>query len=817
MKKMLVFWWSVLLAGTLVAQTDAVIPPSSVATIDNVFAMRLNPAGLVINNGFQFGLVGTLNKGLNERASYYLSAGGDGGASGFAFHKFHDLYRYQYVLSTELTRGGYAGIGIDFGKQMYPEYSLGLTIRPARFVSLGGAIFNMTENNSRDAGYRAGLGIRPFGQWLTLSGDAIFNYNLNSSKYETDWEALLSARIVDGVTLKGFYDLRVDPMDANKTYSTVGISVGINIKHHSVEGASEVSGDDGAYANGIGAYHYTSSSMRSIFSPVKPTKFVLMEFDGPLMEEEPRFSFFGSLIRVRTVTEFTLQLQKYSKRKDLAGIVLYMKNPEGGPAKFEEIRQAIQRFQNSGKKVYVYFDNASNLQYYLASVADRVIMNPSGQVWLTGISTQLMYVKNLFDKLGIKANVVHIGKYKSARDMFTQDSTTSANAEQINAYLDDLYEVLTRDIANSRGMNQDSLKALIDRGPFVAQTALKSGLVDKLMYHDELKKLVEGEGPNKKYRMVTERIYNQMGDWQYTWEPPITDKIALIYAVGSITTGKSRRSPFTGAGSMGSETIASAIRAARKDHQVKAIVLRVDSPGGSALASDIIWREVQLTTTGKHAKPFIVSMGDVAASGGYYIAMGADSILADANTLSGSIGVLAGSFSVKDMFDKIGIHTDTFKRGDRSDFLSATHNMTEDERQKLFDLISDMYGIFVNKAAEGRGLEPDSIDALGRGRIYSGTDAEAVGLVDKVAGLHEALQIAQKAAGIPLDKEVKLDYYPKYELNLLEMIGGTEILAQQLQLSPDTKQILTQLEQLNVLASDDQVYYLLPYLLEISK
>jgi len=815
MKKVFMVWSILFFTGVMFAQSDAVIPPTSVATTSDVFSLQSNPAGLGINDGFQIGLVGVANKALSDLGSYYISVGSEGGGSGFAIHKFGDIYRYRYATSVELTRGSYLGAGIDFGKDMLPEYLIGLTIRPARFVSLGGAIFNLNQNNSRDADIRAGLGLRPFGERFTLSGDVIYNYNMIHDDYDTNWEVLLSARIVDGVTLKGFYNQSVNPVNSDEKFNTIGIGVGINLKHQSIEGASEVSGDDGAYANGVYAYHYSSASRHSIFSPIKPTKFVMMEIEGPLLEDKGPFSFLGRP-KGRTITDLILELKNYSEQNDIAGVVLYLKNPVGGPAQFQEFRQALQRFQETGKKVYVYMDGAGNMQYYLASVADKVLLNPAGNVWLTGLSAQLMYVKNLLGKLGIKAEVVHIGKYKSAFDMYTRDTTTTANAEQINAYLDDLYEMMTRDIALSRDINQDSLKALIDRGPFVAKTALERGLVDSLMYHDELTKFVEKRTFGGKYNMISERMYNQQGHWGYQWKPPVTDKIAVIYAVGAIVPGKSQRSPFTGSLSMGSETIAKAIKSARKDNRVKAIVMRINSPGGSSLASDIIWREVYLTTTGKNAKPFIVSMGDVAGSGGYYIAVAADTILADESSLTGSIGVIAGSFSLEGLFSKISVNTDTFKRGEHSNFLSADHNMSEEERQKLLDLISDTYGIFVNKAAEGRGLDPDSIDALGRGRIYSGTDAESVGLVDKVAGLHQALNIAQRAAGIPLEQEVALEYYPKYQLNLLELFGGTDILVQKLKLSDEVQQKLAQLEQLNVLSTNQDVYYLLPYLLEMS-
>lgn len=814
MRRILWLCCIILLTGVVFGQTPAWIPPQSVATSNDVFAIQRNPAGLAVNSGFQFGLTGTFRHSLQDTAGYFFSSGRDGHASGLGIYHYSGGYRYRYANSSELVRGSYFGFGIDFAKGYSPEYSLGLIFHPAKFVAIGGTAFNLTQSNDGKISYRAGLGLRPFDQRITFSGDAIFNYQPMSDSYETDWELILSARVVDGVTLNGFYRQAVNPLNTDKTFNSIGIGVGINLKHHSVQGAAEVSGDDGIYADGLGAYHLTEASMRSIFSPVRPDKYIYIELDGPIQEEKPPFSIF-SRFRGRTVTEFTQKINRYSKRDDLAGLVIYVKNPSAGPAKYQEIRNALLRFRSTGKKIYVYMDQGGNSQYYLASAADKIIMNPAGQLWLTGISAQLMYVKELLAKVGVQANFVHIGKYKSAGDMFTQDSTTAANAEQLNAYLDDLYNMLTRDIAASRGLRQDSLKALINRGPFVPQDALKAGLIDSLMYHDEFKKFITGEKKFYHRELISEKRYDRLDDWQYAWQPPVTKKIAVIYAVGEIVPGKSSRSPFTGSVSMGAETIAGAIRTARKDNQVKAIVMRIDSPGGSSLASDIIWREVQLTTTGKNAKPFIVSMSDVAGSGGYYIAIAADTILADESTLTGSIGVIGGNFGLEDLFKKIGVNVDVLNRGDRANFLSVDHNMTPDERQKLFDMISDTYAIFVNKTAEGRDLPPDSVDALGRGRVYSGTDAAKVGLIDEVAGLNRALEIAQNAAGISAE-DMQLEFYPKYQLGLFDMFDEPQVVADKLGLSDEMKSRLAKLEQLEMFSSQHGVYYLLPYVLEIT-
>lgn len=400
--------------------------------------------------------------------------------------------------------------------------------------------------------------------------------------------------------------------------------------------------------------------------------------------------------------------------------------------------------------------------------------------------------------------------------MFTRDSSSAANLEQLNAYLDDYYQTFTTSIAHSRNISLDRAKFLIDHGPYGAQKALQAGLVDSLLYHDQLRAMIERNGKASGNHLVTLQEEKQATDWQYNWETTFRKKIAVIFAVGPITPGESQISPLSGSVSMGAATIVRAIRTARENPSIQAIVLRVDSPGGSALASDFIWREVHLTTTGNHPKPVIVSMGDVAGSGGYYISMAADSIIAQPGTLTGSIGVLFGQFSYRKLMEKIGVHAQTLQRGENADFLDPTRQFTEQERNKIYQLIDTTYQAFVNKAAAARGLPPDSVNQLGQGRIYSGTAAVQVGLVDALGGISKAIDMAKNAANIPPESSVDLEYLPNYPLNFFDLLTPTPTLKYNTFIPNEILNALKETEQVNLLSSE-KILYIIPFGVQVNQ
>ncbi|MBD3276034.1 MAG: hypothetical protein GF372_12030, partial [Candidatus Marinimicrobia bacterium] len=609
MRKLLipVFLVSLLFANSTNAQLT---PPQSVATTDDVFAIRTNPAGLVLNPGFQFGYLNDFADDQFNYSSFYFSSGQGDVATGFSFFRQNfnndNPFRYRFVSSNQIQRGLYIGYGIDFGQSMAPMYDLGLVFHPARFISLGASGYNLSANNGAVSTYRAGVGLRPLGNRFTVSADIIY-----SDGEFVDSEFHLSTEVIDGLQLKGYY---------RNESQVAGVGIGINFNHHGVQGFQDLDGA-GVYSEPVGAYHYSQPRRRSFFGADEKQRFVKVQIDGPLVENKPESGFLGPRFPGRTVTSLILEIQRYSREDDIDGLILDIKNPVGGIAKYQEIRRALLKFRLTGKRIIAYMDQAGNGEYYLASAADEIYLNPAGRLWLTGASVQLTFARDLLEKIGIAAEFIHTGEYKTAGNMFSEDSATAAQLEQLNRYLDDYYEHFSNDIAGSRGLSQDSVKVLVDGGPYTPQSALNLGLVDSLIYEDELKELVEGENPLFASQVVVDaKNYHRYDMWQYEWEPPVLNKIAVIYATGAITTGESNRSPFSGQMSTGAETMRKAIQQAREDNQIKAIVLRIDSPGGSALASDLIWRELNQTVTGDKSKPVIVSMSDAAASGGYYIA-----------------------------------------------------------------------------------------------------------------------------------------------------------------------------------------------------
>ena len=344
-------------------------------------------------------------------------------------------------------------------------------------------------------------------------------------------------------------------------------------------------------------------------------------------------------------------------------------------------------------------------------------------------------------KLGIEFEFERIGKYKSAVESYSQDSLSDAAREDREAILNDVFDELTSGIAAGRSIPADSVAGLIDRGPFVSVEAKNAGLVDQIAYEDELDGIVR-ERIARHARRIDLRDLTRRRDHRYTWGP--VPQVAVIFAEGTILSGEDRNHLLLGE-IMGSQTIAKAIRAARNDSDVKAIVLRIDSPGGDGPASDIIWREVKQTIG---VKPLVVSMSDVAASGGYYIACAADSIFASPATITGSIGVFAGKLSLAGLYEKIGITTETSTRGAHADMYSLDRPFTDDEREIVRHQIGMFYNNFLKIVADGRRRTPQEIDSVAQGRVWTGKAAQRHGLVDAFGGLPRAIRAAAQMAGI---------------------------------------------------------------------
>jgi protease-4 len=446
----------------------------------------------------------------------------------------------------------------------------------------------------------------------------------------------------------------------------------------------------------------------------------------------------------------------------IKGIYVDVSAIQGGFASIEEIRNTLIDFKKSGKFILAYSEVYTKGAYYLASVADKIYVNPEGMVDFKGFSTEIMFFKGALEKLDIEAQVIKVGTYKSAVEPYILDKMSKPNREQITSFLGSLYTHFLSNIAISRKIPVDSLSAIANTAAVQTATdAVKFRLVDGVKYKDkvltELKSLC-GIAQKKELRSVSISDYTPQSK---ELSKASADRIAVVYAVGEIVSGEGDDE------TMGSENISRAIRTARLDDKVKALVLRINSPGGSSLASDVIWREVELT---KKVKPVIVSMGDVAASGGYYIACAADSIFAQPNTITGSIGVFAIIPNMKKFFNnKLGITFDEVKTSKFSE-ISITRPLSDDERLLLQAEVNNIYKTFTQKVANGRHKTPEFIDNIGQGRVWTGAEAIKIGLVDRLGNITDAVKSAAKKAGL---KEYKLVDYPDQKDPLKELFDDS--------------------------------------------
>lgn len=472
-----------------------------------------------------------------------------------------------------------------------------------------------------------------------------------------------------------------------------------------------------------------------------------------------------------SLSDFVLQLKKAKVDKRLSAVLLEIDMSGVGWAKAEEIRDAISDFRSSGKPVYAYMEYGMNKEYYIATACDRIYLAPPGELFINGLAADVMFFRGTLDKLGVYPDIYQIGKYKSAGDMFTRKEMSDAHREYVNSLLDDLFQRYTESIAKARGKSATDVRAIIDNAPYTAKNAKEVGLIDGVGYRDELEKEIKtklGYKDADKLRLVTGSSYREVDPQSLGLNKG--ERIAVIYASGDIGSGKSENSP-SGDQSIGSDTLAKALNDARDDKSLKAIVLRVDSPGGSGLASDIIWHAV---AAAKEKKPVVVSMSDVAASGGYYISASASKIIAQPSTITGSIGVVAGKPVIKGFYDWIGVTNEYVLRGKNAGMFRETEKFSDDERKKFIEWINTTYyDDFVPKVAQGRNKNAEYIDSVGQGRVWTGAQAKDRGLVDEFGGLDRAIEVAKQLANIPADKGVQRVVLPYPRTLFQQLIGGS--------------------------------------------
>ncbi len=474
-------------------------------------------------------------------------------------------------------------------------------------------------------------------------------------------------------------------------------------------------------------------------------------------------------------TSLVTQLRKAKVDNRVGAILLDIEFTDFGWAKADELRDAIKDFRASGKPVYSFMEFGLNKDYYIASATEKIFVPPAGDLYVNGLAAQAMFFRGSLDKLGVEPDFIKIGAYKTAPNQFTEKEMTKEQREVTNALLDEFIGRFKSAIAEDRKLSPENVEAIINTAPHHAPEAQQLKLIDGANYRDQIDEDLKtrlGYKQDDKLRTVDGKDYREVPADSLGLNTG--EKIAVIYASGTITSGKSSSGTFGGE-SVGSETIVDAVNNAANDSSIKAIVLRVDSPGGSSLASDVMWHALE---NAKAKKPLVVSMGDVAASGGYYIACNANKIVAEPTTITGSIGVFTGKPVLAGTYDWLGVTSEYVLRGENAGIFRETEKWTDGERAKMTEQISKVYyNDFVPKVAEGRGKTVEEVNAVGQGRVWTGTQAKQIGLIDEFGGLEKAIEVAKGLANLPADKDVKRVSFPAPQ-SFFERIFGSNSLVE---------------------------------------
>ena len=421
-----------------------------------------------------------------------------------------------------------------------------------------------------------------------------------------------------------------------------------------------------------------------------------------------------------------------------------------------ELRAQLVDFKSNGKPVIAFIEYAGNRDYVLASAADEVYLHPRSAVDLRGVRAELLFMKSTLEKLGVEAEFERVGAYKSAPETFLRESMSDEARVAITGVVDTIHGALVDAVAEGRDLPRDDVEALVAQGPFTAEQAKTLGLVDDLKYIDEVREGMSSDGDgDDEPSFIEVAHYRQAVGTKSRFTTK--GRIALVYGVGAIVGGGSGEDVVFGR-VMGSDTIAKAFKTVREDDSIDAVVFRIDSPGGSDVASDVIWREAKLTG---EEKPMIVSMANVAASGGYWIAMAADTIVAEPTTLTGSIGIYGGKFNMSGLYEKLGFSRDGVSSAPNADFFSANRSFTDEERARFRHMIESGYQAFLERVAEARGMTTDEVHAVAQGRVWSGQMALEHGLVDELGGLERAIALAKEKAGFDASDPFELVVYPE--------------------------------------------------------
>jgi protease-4 len=673
---------------------------------------------------------------------------------------------FRFSLAYGIPIGKNAGLGFAWRHFVddnlldgVDTFDLGLSTRWGNYLAFGAVVRDLATTEIGgipvQRRYEAEAVVRPLG---TSALEVAVGGRLGETRLDLDGWARISARIARGVTAHIGVESR--ELHALAFDTTTGVverdgrdiraMAGLEISFGSVG----VTGTATGLRNDLGERGVLGGQLLLRSSAV-PTQSVIGTPDHIERVE------LAGAIGLRETTALVARLRSIARDKTAKAVVVTFDGAQGGWATLEELRTEILAVKAAGKKVFAYMVSGTGRDYFVATAADKIYVDPAGGVRLVGMAGTTMFFRGVFQQIGVTPQFEKIAEYKSAPEQFTQTGPSEAATKMNNELYDGLWDRWVTAVAEGRKLSKDEVKKLVDNGPYTAGDLAKDQkLVDAVAAPDKIAELVIKEvGMNI-------GIARPPVTRPTTWKLP---QVAVIYVEGDITDGPSRSIPLVGNKLAGSETLVGAIAAARANPDIGAIILRIDSPGGSALASELISREVFAT---RGVKPIVCSFSDLAASGGYFIAAGCDMIFAEPMTITGSIGIFFGKFDLSGLASKLGISTVVYKRGERSDSESYFRPYTEQERTVLLDKLRYMYGRFVGAVAEGRRMKKDEVDAVGRGRVYTGEQAMTARLVDKFGGFGDALDEAKRRMKLGTDARVTLVELPKLPSSLFGALGN---------------------------------------------
>lgn len=491
----------------------------------------------------------------------------------------------------------------------------------------------------------------------------------------------------------------------------------------------------------------------------RPYRFVELELRGELAEESGEAAFGGLLGPAATDHLGLLAVLRWARHDpQLEGVFVRCREIRAGWARGEELRGALQALRQAGKEVWFHLHGGGPLELAVASAATRVSIDPAATLQVSGLVSEAFFLHGLFEKLGVEPEVVQVGRYKAIAEMFTRSEPSAEHREMLESLVDDLYGQLVETVASGRARSVDDVREALDSGPLLADAACRAGLVDEVAYADEVReRVVERAGGEERVLALAPYARRRGREIRRELLRRGARTVAVVHVHGTIRSGESRPGPAPAAAA-GADSLAAALDTARRRDDVAAVVLRVSSPGGSGAASDRIWREVALT---RRKKPVVVSLGDVAASGGYYVAVGGAPVLAGGATLTGSIGVVAGKALLRDFYTRLGVAKTTISRGRYPALQSDYLPLGPAEREKMREEAEAFYRRFVQIVAEGRRMDPADVERHAEGRVWTGRQAYVRGLIDRLGGLEDALVEAKRAAGIDPDQPVLVERLPR--------------------------------------------------------